>query len=630
MTTANKDLIFSQYGNHISHSKIKKNTPIPFRDHDKFDLLIDILSRKDCHHAALIAGFPVYLHAQFLTALSLFLSQDTIPHMLRGADIVYFDVKNILTSDNHFKTIEQDFQNFLNTLNHSEKCTLLAFSDMDLFFSGQQAQRDSRFNFVLETLLNHPKCRVITFIHPGHTNPHVRHPESFDQVQLEGPSNADIAAILKMERAELENYHQVVIPDELPGYAYALAERYLSTDYTLQKALLLLDSSAARVSITERQDNNLTLKPVMTLHSITQILSGWTRIPASHLQLNKFKYSDFIQGMQQQVYGQDAAIALLGHELQQSLAHLQQNIGPFCSLLFAGPQHSGKHTAAVALANQLFKQPDILYIVQPSACPVNSIMEIKLQSYTKKSSTTLKDLVRQSPYAIILYENADKAASATIDGLQEILSTGRFQDANGETYNFSQTIIILTTVLGTNLLHEIAKTFTPEPESTDMDLLQLVMREQKHEALTSHHYSPQEIADTVRGSIASTLPASLCQYMHVIPFLPLNDASIEQIMRLKLKELGKTLDGRYGIELGYAPEITRYLAIELQKKSMADHQPADIDTVLKQLYFAVEQAVLSQADNKNRPNQLFLQLNETGEILRCDWLASAPARQHAT
>lgn len=87
---------------------------------------------------------------------------------------------------------------------------------------------------------------------------------------------------------------------------------------------------------------------------------------------------------------------------------------------------------------------------------------------------------------------------------------------------------------------------------------------------------------------------------------------------------------RHGIELGYAPEVIRYLANDIIKKEEIENKSVDIDKALKQLYFAVEQAILSQADNKNRPNQLFLQLNETGQVLRCDWLTMTTARHHAT
>ncbi len=79
------------------------------------------------------------------------------------------------------------------------------------------------------------------------------------------------------------------------------------------------------------------------------------------------------------------------------------------------------------------------------------------------------------------------------------------------------------------------------------------------------------------------------------------------------------LDSCYGVELAYAPEVVRYLANEIRKREESDNKPVDKDKALKQLYFVVEQAILNQSDNRNRTNQLFLQLNETGQMLCCDW-----------
>jgi len=81
------------------------------------------------------------------------------------------------------------------------------------------------------------------------------------------------------------------------------------------------------------------------------------------------------------------------------------------------------------------------------------------------------------------------------------------------------------------------------------------------------------------------------------------------------------LHTRHGVELSYAPEVIRYLTT---------HQADNIDAALKEVYLIIEQSILNQADNKNRPNQLFLQLNESGHILRCDWLITSAARQHTS
>ena len=129
--------------------------------------------------------------------------------------------------------------------------------------------------------------------------------------------------------------------------------------------------------------------------------------------------------------------------------------------------------------------------------------------------------------------------------------------------------------------------------------------------------------------ITETFSLPLCQHLHVVPFLPLSKTAIEKIIRIKLKTLGKQLNERHGIELGYAPEVIRYLTNDVLTKREPTNQTINPDKALKQLYFCVEQAILNQVDNHNRSNQLFLQLNETGHLLRCDWLPLTAVRQHA-
>jgi ATP-dependent Clp protease ATP-binding subunit ClpA len=121
-------------------------------------------------------------------------------------------------------------------------------------------------------------------------------------------------------------------------------------------------------------------------------------------------------------------------------------------------------------------------------------------------------------------------------------------------------------------------------------------------------------------AIINTFSLSLCQHFHLVPFLPLNKKAIEKIIRLKLKILGKQLNARYEVELGYAPEVIRYLTNEVLIKWDSSHQSINPSKALKQLYFCIEQTILNQSNDKNFSNQLFLQLNETGTLLRCDWL----------
>lgn len=614
MTLSNQDSFFTHCGTLLTQDHLKKHATHPFKEHPKLAVLTDVLSRMQMHHANLSADFPPQMNLSFLTALLHHLHDESMPSPLRHADLLYLDTHSLTLES---KAIETELKSLESTLSTREHGLLIALSSDDpMLFS------------LLKPLLHHPKCRFLIFKHKM-AKQAIALEQDFDHIYLEAPTQADIHLILKLKRAELENYHHIVIPEELLDYAYSLAERFLSTTNTLEKALLLLDSGAARATMIERIDSNNPMKPVMTLFNLTSVLSGWTQIPATHLQIHKFKYSEFIQNMQQRIFGQDAAIAVLAHELQQSQAHLQKQNGPFASLLFAGPHHCGKQTTALALTHQLFKQPNVLFCAQLTGQTTTSILDLRFQRVTDKKGFILKELIQSTPHAILMIEQIDRASEPVIESLIEILNTGIIQDQAGDPYHFHQAILILTTTISADLLNDIAKSFTPEPESQDMDLLQLVLSEQKTESHSAQHFTPQEIADAVREVASSSLPSALNQQLHVIPFLPLNPYAVEKIFRLKLKQLGKALEDRYGVELGYAPEVIRYLMNQLQLKSNGHHHSIDIDTVLKQLYFVVEQAVLNQAENKNRPHQLILQLNETGEILRCDWLTTVP-RQHAT
>lgn len=620
MAPEQKESFFTQHSKYISIQHFKKNAAIPFKDHGPFSILVDILSRKESHHAVLCTDFNPKMHHYLLEAFLQYLTHENIPHPLRSLDLIFLDIAHLTFSKTKQKSIEKDFLSLQESLQHADKYVLFLLPSIHLLSPQIKSPKDIFLQKQIKMLIQHPKCRFLVLAHSKEYKQYTDVDDQFIPVGIPGPSDADMMIILKQQRTEFENFHHVLIPEELLTYAYSLAGRFLSAHNTLDQALLLLDSSAARAAASERIDNANQIKPVLTISILTQVLAGWTQIPAANLLLHKFKLSDFIHGMQQQIFGQNSAITLLAHELQQSQAHLQQQIKPFCNLLFTGPEHSGKKTLAIALAEQLFNQPGVLFFAQAASLTLTSIADLKMQSHKDKRSLTLKDLVRQTPYAILFFDHIDQAPTLVLEGLQEILSTGYLYDQEGNHYNFRQAIILLSTTLGSGRLIDLAKTLVPEEEHS-LDLLQLVMNEQQRESFSSHHYSPEEISEEIVTEISSFLPKSLCQYLHVIPFLPLTMDALEKMVRLKIKLLGKMLDTRYGIELGCAPEVIRYLCHEIRRKEEFDNKATDKDKALKQLYFVVEQAILNQPDNKLRSHQLFLQLNETGQILRCDWLS---------
>ncbi|MBX3708335.1 MAG: ATP-dependent Clp protease ATP-binding subunit [Gammaproteobacteria bacterium] len=632
MVPDKKESFFFQCGKHISIRHRKKNSTVPFKNNPQLPIIVDTLSRKNNHHIVLHVSFSSNFYIYFMEALVQHFTHENIPYPLRGVDIIYLDTANLQSVKSTLEHIEKDFLDLIELLDKTDKYVLFGLSDTAMLsVNSMQNTQDNLLKQQLSTLWLHPKCRFMVFKDVNQFVDSSNAGHQFFHINIAEPSEADIMAILKLQRTELEDFHHILIPEELLGYAYSLTERYISTDQTLEKTLLLLDSSAARIAAIERNDSNSHFKPTLSSALLTNVLSHWTQVPAADLHLHKFKLSEFIQGMQQKIFGQDSAITLLGNELQKSLAHLQQTSSPFCSLLFTGPKHSGKKSTAIALAEQLFKQLNVLYFSPSlvSFAPLNSIMDIRLQRCSDKYSILLRDLIQQIPYAIILFETIETAPASVLDGLQEILSTGYFFDANGKQYNFRQSIIILSTTVGSPRLAEIAKSFMSTDDVQNLDLIQLVMNEKKHAALSTHYYSPQEIVNEVSIELIDYLPFFLCQHVHIVPFLPLHSSAMEEIISARLKRLNKQLDSRYKIELSYAPEVIRYLVDEILKEESGSHA-IDINKSIKHIYFIVEQAIFSKADNKGRSNQLYLQLNETGQALCCGWLTASPIRHHAT
>lgn len=610
---------FTRYGLSFPLPASKKMQPAPFHEHPQFPLLVDTLIRKNNHHLILQHDFSASILNYFLDALAHYFSQEETPALLRESNILYLDLSHLSFSQTEQIALEREFFDLRLKLDRAEKYWLIAVPAIYLLKKSASAQPGYAFlQHQLQLLAKHPSCRILGLTQAKKVNLPAALRNQFTAIHLASVTEADRLFILKLQRNELESYHHVSIPDELLNLAYSLSERYLSANGPLEKTLLLLDSCAARAYTSDAEGSD-TIKALVTPTDLLNVLSTWTHVPVSHLQLNTFKCHDFTYGMQQRVFGQDGAITLLSHELQQSQVHLQQSTGPFCSLLFCGPKHSGKKTVAIALAEQLFKQPNALYCAEITPANLHSLLQIKLRRATDKHYFSLPEIIEACPYAIFLFEDIDQLPSSVLDGLYEVLSTGHMYDAKGNQHDFSQAIFILTTTRGTDRLLELTQPAMTEEDSSETNIMQILMNEHP-DSNSASHYSPQELANEMTAEINQHLPASFCQYLRVIPFLPLTRSAIEHIIRLKLKLLSKLLDSRHGIEFSYAPEVVRYLA--------NDDHAMGIDKALKLLYFTIEQAILSQAENKNRPNQLFLQLNETGQLLRCDWLMmTTPLKQ---
>lgn len=607
----------NQYVDIIFPSNPKK-AAVQLKELSSIPLILDTLSRKHQHHIILYGAFSNAYNRIFLDNIA----QQFKHEALRESCFILLDMDRLLLGALTPEQLEEAFQQLRTDLAKQYKYIVFAMNQFAPLSTQEAGTLLGTMNKLIKSVITDDQWRIVvtTQSHPDQHTQEASLLRYFTHIQLADPSTPDSLTILKSYRDELEQFHHVTIPDETFTYALSVATHYLSGQQScLDKALQLLDSGAARASTSERTDQNSEQKPILTNMILATIVSHWTQIPLSHLQHNKFKAADFIQGMQKNIFGQDAAINLIGLALQYARIKLQNKNGPLCSLLFAGPPNVGKSETALAMAEQLFgHKAALLKVKLDKSLRPTSLAEIKVMPQSADSHfPTLFEAIQQSPYAVVLLENINQAPAGTLDLFQDIITQGFASDQQGNRYDFRHAIVIITTTLGAERIISLTQPQASQEAAQTADLMQLILNENPHEMATRRqHLSPQEVCEELMPSLETYFSMKILRHLNIVPFILLDYPGVEKIIHLKLKQLAKQLDNQYGIELSYAPETVRFL---VQETLWRGDSGRPIEKILDQhLYSCVAHELISHMDEKNKPKRLLLQLNDAGQLLRCE------------
>jgi ATP-dependent Clp protease ATP-binding subunit ClpA len=609
----------------------EKKPLVPLKDLSQIPFIFDTISRRQHHHVMMHGSSSDKFNQLYLENIAHHLGDENLPKALRDSTFYYLDIAQLIAKATDCEQIETDFKTVTSALAANHKLIILAINQIDILGIEPADTIAGCIGRQLRNLLANDQWRLIAVAVHQQQAAIAQHPwlkNSFSTTRLSEPTSADSLAILKTFRDELESFHQVILPDETFAYALSMANHYLSGLQTnLDKALQLLDSGAARASTLEK--NEVTgHKPVLTNAILANTVSSWTKIPLSHLQHNKFKAAEFTTGVQKTIFGQDAAIHLIGLAMQYARIKLQIKSGPLCSFLFAGPPNVGKTETAFAIAEQLFGHKGALLRVNLDHTSIPaSLSEVKVLAQADETqSPNLLEAIAQSPYAVVLLENINQAPPGTIDLFQDVFSHGYAMDSNGNKYDFRHAIVIITTTLGSERIITLTQPQPQHDSAQTLDLMQLVLNEQAQETTTPHHQanlSPQELSEEMMPALETYFSMNLLRQLNIIPFALLDYAGIEKIVRVKLKALSRQLETQFSIELTYSPEVIRFL---VQETLWRGETTRPIDKTLEHhLYSCVAHELLAHMDDKNRPKRLQLQLNDAGQLLRCEFLQATEA-----
>jgi ATP-dependent Clp protease ATP-binding subunit ClpC len=269
--------------------------------------------------------------------------------------------------------------------------------------------------------------------------------------------------ILKVMRPHLESDYDLSITDEALQVTVRLAKRYLGKMPLPRSAEHLLHRASAMITMSRQIPTNQaeagTTHPDDTLDAedITLAASQMTGVPVSKLgEDERARYASMVEHLQERLIGQDSAVISVSRAIKTARVGLKDPRRPIGAFLFLGPTGVGKTELAKALAEFMFGTEDAMLPLDMSEfkdeASLNRLVGSPSGYVDSEAGGQLTERVKQQPYIIVLFDEVEKAHPRIMDILLQVIEEGRLTDGRGNVTNFSETVIILTSNLGSEVL----------------------------------------------------------------------------------------------------------------------------------------------------------------------------------
>lgn len=338
---------------------------------------------------------------------------------------------------------------------------------------------------------------------------------------------------------------------------------------------------AVQAQLHSLQGGSAMIKEEVDSEDIADVVSRWTGIPVNKmLQSEKDKLLNLEDELHKRVVGQQEAITAIADAVRRSRAGLQDPKRPIGSFIFLGTTGVGKTELAKALAEYLFDDENLM-------------TRIDMSEYQEKFSATrligappgyvgydeggqLTEAIRRKPYSVVLFDEIEKAHPDVFNVLLQVLDDGRLTDNKGRVVNFKNTIIIMTSNLGSSLIRENFEKITPA----------------NHDQVIEH--TRNQVMELLKKTIR---PEFLNRIDETIMFTPLNEEEIRQIVNLQLKGVAAMLAAN-GIVLEFTDEALSFIAQEGYDPQFGARPVKRV--IQKYVLNELSKEILSQKINRNQ------------------------------
>lgn len=385
----------------------------------------------------------------------------------------------------------------------------------------------------------------------------------FQTVMIDEPSIDECFQILKGVKKKYENYHNIIIPDNVVKFAISESVRYITDKNLPDKAIDLLDEACTikqinlttckkemakselqmfidKISKTEKCD-----KKILTKDDVCGVISKWTKIPVTKLKSKESsRYKNIEKNLKSRIIGQDEAIEKISRAIIRGRVGLKDPKRPIGSFLFIGPTGVGKTELVKALAEELFARTDALIRLDMSEFSephsVSKLIGSPPGYIGFGEQGVLTDKVRKKPYSIILFDEIEKAHPDIYNILLQILDDGRLTDSTGRECDFKNTICIMTSNVGARNI-------------TDKNTIGFVKDDDES---VGYEKMKKSVMTEVNKCFS---PEFLNRLDDVIVFNKLNENSVNKIARLLLNEVKNRAKSK-GIKVTFEDSVVEYIS----------------------------------------------------------------------
>ena len=559
--------------------------------------VIQILARRQKNNPVLI-GSPGVGKSAVVEGLANQIATDQAPANLKGYSVLTLEVSRLVSGTRFRGDFEERLQNLLDELMNTRSVILFVDELHTLVGTGAGGGSLDAAN-IFKPVLSRGEIQVIGAVTLDEYRRYIEKDAAlerrFQPVMIGEPSEGDTVTILKGLRGRYESFHKISIPDDVIEAAVELSNRYIQNRYLPDKAIDLIDEAASRVRInnlgipehlkelnakiqslnTEKlqaaqeqdyerasvlRDRQDELKRALAMQreswsenqrtsvtpvDVAEVVAVWTGIPVSLSAREENKQLIALEEtMHKRVIGQDEAVNAVSSAIRRSHAGIREEAQPIGNFLFLGPTGVGKTEVCKALAEAMFGDE-------------NAIVRMDMSEYMERHTVSkligsppgyvgydeggqLTERVRRKPYSIVLFDEIEKAHPDVWNALLQIMGEGRLTDAQGRTVSFRNTVVVLTSNLGSrDIVGKAPLGFGPRTEGL-------------------------RPAEEIRGKITDELkrtfpPEFLNRLDEIIVFHQLNKDHVRAITRKMLKELAARAAKR-GIALELDDSVVDVLA----------------------------------------------------------------------